>query len=191
WVGTETWTLNDVLTAIARRVNRFLEETGQIVTFAQLPVTAGDGRIDLLKDWIDVRRAAWITPESKHNVLWRTSEYVLDSQFNDWNVSPDTPESYSIAVAPLVWLQLAPPPSDIGTLDLFTVDASTISNIFNDYGWVIKFGAMADLLGQEAEARDVERSQYCQQRWNEGIQLSKIMATVLRVMINGQSVQPC
>lgn len=194
WVGTEMFSLDDITQAIYRRVNRFLEETGQIVTNSSLPVTSGDGRVDLGREWVDVRRASWTTPEDAHSVLWRTSEYVLDSQFDDWETSPQAPQSYSVAVAPLIWLQLGPPPSDIGTLDLLTVDAVTdtaVVNVFNDFGWAIKYGAMADLLGQQGEAYDPERSAYGEQRYNEGIQLSKIMTTVLRVMINGQSVQPC
>jgi hypothetical protein len=194
WVGTETFTLDDVLQSIYRRTNRFLEETGQIVTNSQVPVTSGSGRVDIPTEWIDVRRAGWITPEGSHNVLWRTSEYVADSQFNDWNISPDRPEAYSVAVTPSEGLQLIPPPNDIGTLDLIMVNALTTTgalNIFNDFGWVIKWGAIADLLGQEGEAYDPDRSSYAEQRWGEGIQLAKIMSTVLRVDINGRSVQPC
>lgn len=190
--STAMFSITDINNAIAKRVNRFLEETGQIVTRITLPVTPGDGRIEIPNDWIDVRRAGWITPENAHTVLWRVSEYVLDSQFDNWNISPtNVPSAYSVATAPLLWLQVAPPPRDIGTLELLIVDSSNTINIFNDFGWVIKFGAMADLLGQEGEGKDAERSAYCQQRWDEGVQLAKIMTTVLRVMINGQSVQAC
>lgn len=194
WVGTEMFTLDDLTQAVYRRVNQFLEDTGQIVTKQSIAVVPGDGRIDLDLEWIDVRRAGWTTPEGEHSVLWRTSEFILDSQFENWETSPQTPQSYSIATAPLIWLQLAPPPSDIGTLDLLTVNAVTsdaVVNIFNDFGWAIKYGAMADLMGQQGEAYDPERAAYCQQRYAEGVQLSNIMSTVLRIMINGQVVQPC
>lgn len=190
--STSMFSITDINNAIAKRVNRFLEETGQIVTRITMPITAGDGRIEISNDWIDVRRAGWITPANAHTVLWRVSEYILDSQFNDWNISSsNVPSAYSVATAPLLWVQIAPPPSDIGTLELLIVDSSNTINIFNDFGWVIKFGAMADLLGQEGEGRDADRAQYCDQRWDEGIQLAKIMTTVLRVTINGQAVQPC
>lgn len=192
WVGTECFTLADFQNAVYRRVNRFLEETGQIITHSQVSVASGSGRIAIPSDWIDIRRAGWITPEGSNNVLWRTSEYVMDSQFNDWNVSPGRPEVYSLAVTKLLEMQIAPPPDDIGTLDLLTVTSLTtegVLNIFNDFGWVIKWGAIADLLGQDGEARDADRSEYAEQRWNEGIQLAKIMSTVLRAEINGISVQ--
>lgn len=190
--STTMFSITDINNAIAKRVNRFLEETGQIVTRITLPMSSGDGRIEIPNDWIDVRRVGWITPENAHTTLWRVSEYILDSQFNDWNVSPsNVPSAYSVATAPLLWLQVAPPPNDIGTLELLIVDSSNTVNIFNDFWWVIKFGAMADLLGQEGEGKDAERAQHCEQRWDEGIQLAKIMTTVLRVMINGLAVQPC
>jgi hypothetical protein len=193
WVGTEMFSLNDLTQAVYRRVNRFLEETGQIVTRATQVVSAGEGIVELNQNIIDVRRAAWTTIEGVTTTLWRSSEYVADSQFNDWNVSPGTPEAYSLAVRPVTTLQLIPAPIDNGTLDLLTVDTSIVTSvpIFNDFGWVIKWGAMADLLGQEGEANDPERSKYCEQRWAEGVQLAKIMSTVLRTMINGVSVQTC
>lgn len=193
WVGTEMFTLDDLTQAVYRRVNRFLEETGQIVTRATQTVPSGEGIIELASEWIDVRRVAWTTPEGVTTNLWRTSEYVADSQFNDWNVAPGTPEAYSVAVRPIRVLQLIPPPIDNGTLDILTVDSSIVTSVpvFNDFGWVVKWGAMADLLGQEGEANDPERSRYCEQRWAEGIQLAKIMSTVLRTMINGVSVQTC
>lgn len=194
WVGTEMFSLDDVYQAIYRRVNRFLEETGQIVTASQVSVTSGSGRIPIPTEWIDVRRAGWTTPEGSHNVLWRTSEYVADSQFSDWNTSPERPEAYSLAVSPQISVQLIPPPSDIGTLELITVNTLTTAgalNIFNDFGWVVKWGAVSDLLGQDGEAQDTERSQYGLQRWDEGIQLAKILSTVLRAEINGRTVQPC
>lgn len=194
WVGTESFSLDDVQQAVVRRVNRFLEDTGQIVTQSQVAVAPGNGIVDIPTEWIDVRRASWITPEGDHNVLWRTSEYVADSQFNDWNISPGKPESYSVAVVPQIRLQLLPSPDDIGTLDLLMVNALTVTgalNIFNDFGWVIKWGAIADLLGQDGEARDAERAQYAEQRYQEGVQLAKIMSTVLRGEINGQVIQSC
>lgn len=194
WVGTESFSLDDIQQAVVRRVNRFLEDTGQIVTQSQVVVSPGSGIVDIPTEWIDVRRAGWITPESGHSVLWRTSEYVADSQFNDWNVSPGKPETYSVAVVPQIRLQLLPAPDDLGTLDLLMVNALTVTgalNIFNDFGWVIKWGAIADLLGQDGEARDAERAQYAEQRYQEGVQLAKIMTTVLRGEINGQVIQSC
>lgn len=194
WVGTESFSLDDVQQSVVRRVNRFLEDTGQIVTQSQVAVTPSNGIVDVPTEWIDVRRAGWITPEDVHNVLWRTSEYVADSQFNDWNISPGKPEAYSVAVVPQIRLQLLPAPDDVGTLDLLMVNALTVTgalNIFNDFGWAIKWGAIADLLGQDGEARDAERAQYAEQRYQEGVQLAKIMSTVLRGEINGQVIQSC
>lgn len=194
WMGTESFSLDDVQQAVVRRVNRFLDDTGQIVLQSQVAVTPGNGIVDIPTEWIDVRRAGWITPENAHNVLWRTSEYIADSQANDWNVSTGKPGAFSVAVVPLIRLQLLPAPDDIGTLDLLMVNAVTATgalNIFNDFAWVIKWGAISDLLGQDGEARDAERAQYAEQRYGEGVQLAKIMTTVLRGEINGQVIQPC
>lgn len=47
-----------------------------------------------------------------------------------------------------------------------------IPNIFYPY---IKYGVMADMLSKEGEAQDVKRAQYCEQRFNEGVELAKMM----------------
>ncbi len=47
-----------------------------------------------------------------------------------------------------------------------------IPNIFYPY---VKYGVMADMLGKEGEGQDVGRAKYCEERFQEGIELAKMM----------------
>ncbi len=96
------------------------------------------------------------------------------------------------AAIPSLWLRdditplsitVDPPPAAAGSLNLITLNvgatltpatSATILGIPNDLCWVIKWGALADLLGREGPGLDTERAQYCESRWREGIQLARI-----------------
>jgi hypothetical protein len=41
----------------------------------------------------------------------------------------------------------------------------------DDWSWVLKFGMMADLLRAEGEAQDLQRAEYCEKRFEEGLKL--------------------
>jgi len=58
----------------------------------------------------------------------------------------------------------------------------------DDWMWVLKFGALADILSKEEEGRDVARAQYCRQRYNEGLELMMTMPWLTQALINGVAV---
>jgi hypothetical protein len=101
--------------------------------------------------------------------------------------------------APPLQLQLAPPPSISGQLDLLTVNASpaldpavsaTILGIPDDLTPAIKWGALADLLGIDGQARDSTRSQFCESRYQQYVQLTRLLSSVIHAEINGLTVIP-
>ena len=72
-------------------------------------------------------------------------------------------------------LQIVPPLSDRGILDLVYVPRGTVLNplvpvalgIPDDWSWVVTFGALADVLSKDGLANDPARASYCQQRWEQ------------------------
>jgi hypothetical protein len=52
----------------------------------------------------------------------------------------------------------------------------------------LRFGALADLLGQDGPGRDVPRATYAQQRYLEGVQLGTGQPALQGVAINGMGV---
>jgi hypothetical protein len=63
-------------------------------------------------------------------------------------------------------------------------------NVPNDFAWIIKWGALADLLGRDGPAFDPSRSAYCQERWTSGIDLVRLSTTVMTAYIDGVQIQP-
>ncbi len=197
WTGTSMFSLEDLTRALQRRRDQFLGETGIVLSqYAPSAPPTPVGRVALDDAYLDVRRAAWKTLAGAYNVLWREDEANFNAYMPGWNVNPDAPLAYSMIATPTWQMQLAPIPADKGTLDLLAVlageelDPATgvLLGVPDDFEWVVKFGALADLLSFDGPARDPFRAQYCEARWKEGVQLARIWSTVIHAEIQGQTV---
>lgn len=198
WTGSEQFNLAQVSNAIQRRRDQFLRETGAVVTRSETAyATPSGGRVALDEAVLQVRRAAW-RPDATMLLLplLRTDEWATNHYRPTWTTATSVPQSYSVTVTPPLTLQIVSPPDGGGTLDIVSVNAgaalvSAVSSsleVPNDWAWVIKWGALADLLLGDGLALDVPRGTYCEQRWTQGLDLAKRAAVVLAARINGS---PC
>lgn len=197
WIGSEQFTLDDIVGAIQRRRDQFLSETGSVLTRAIMNAPSTPvGRIPLDDTVIDVRRCAWVDsgPPVATTPLFRADEYQLNAGMNGWGVNQDTPSVYSTIVSPPLTIQLGAVPLNAGQLDLLTVNSgasldpktgATILGIPDDFAWVVKWGALADLLGMDGMARDPDRASYCEERWKQGCELAHINPTIVNGEIQG------
>lgn len=192
WSGTGMFDLSDVTRALQQRRDQFLAETGVVVT-RSTPSAGGtpSSRIALDDGIIDLRRVAW-SRDSDSEVfhLWREDEHSISAFDQSWLTAANPPIAYSVSATPPITLQLMPPASVAGTLDLLSVDAGAaldpsagvVLGIPDDLTWAVKWGAMADLLGHEGEARD-PRAAFCEQRFRAGVEVAKAMATIVHADI--------
>lgn len=196
YVGTDMFSLVDFTNAIQNRRDQFLEETGMVLSVATSNWPApGQGRAPLADTTIDVRRVAWFSGISqKWATVWRSSEFGARAFSPNWATSTaDPPVEFSVAAEPPVTLQLIPPPANPGQVQLLTLNAGATLNptvgvllgIPDNFAWVVKWGALADILGKEGQAQDLPRAKYCEQRWREGIQIARIHTSVVNTLLNG------
>lgn len=202
WSGTQMFTYNDLANAVQNRLNQFLSDTGIVVNRSVVTVSSPPiGREQLVDTVIDVRRAAWLgaSPNNYYAPLWREDERTLTAANPSWSVNAATPEVYSVMAPPPLQLQLAPPPVSSGQLELLTVDAvaltpaatATVLGIPDDLTPAIKWGALADLLGLDGIARDPARAQFAEQRYQQYVQLARMLPVVIHAEINGVPLLPC
>lgn len=197
WTGTDQFTLLQLTEAIQRRRDQFLRETGQVVTRQEIDYADGN-RITFDESILIVRRALW-TPEDTHlpAVLTRTDEWAADNFRPSWKASPAAPFAYSTTATPPLAMQIIPPTALGGTLDLISINKGAVIdplvsaplNIPDDWTWVIKWGALADLLQGDGLALDPQRAQYCESRWQQGIDLAKAQSVVLDAYFGTRAVQ--
>jgi hypothetical protein len=182
WSGTEQFTLLDMTDALQRRRNQFLAETSCVVTRStQASAAAPIVRNDLPDTTIGTNRVAWITPGGTYYTLWREDEWALTTFYNSWPSAYESPSAYSASAVPPITIQVAPAPTVTGTLELLTVSApanlnpaaGVLMNIPDDFCWVVKWGALADLLSKDGPAMDPSRAAYCEQRYQSGVDLAR------------------
>lgn len=199
WTGTEMFTLQDLVEAIQRRRDQFLIDTGCTLQQYTLPITASPvARFQLSPAVIDVRRISFQNFDSRYFQMVREDEFALASWLPLWDRAARLqPKAWSISVTPPFQLQLAPAPQTIGILQMLVVATGpaldpaigVVLGIPDDLTWIVKWGALADLLGKDSPARDPVRANYCEQRYTAGVEIARLYATVLNAQVNGRQVR--
>jgi hypothetical protein len=201
WTGSEMFTLGELTAAFTRRRDRYLADTGCVVTRSTTSTTALDPVIALDEDVIAVRRAAWASSFSYYYSLFPSDSEVYGLS-PSWVQTPGAPSSYTIAAEQNLFLRLQPTPSDNGTLDLITVNngivldptansnSGTSIGMPNDLGWGPRFGALAELLGKDGPARDSARAQFCASLYDFAVEIGRNAPAVLSVRINDAALYP-
>ena len=157
-------------------------------------------RVPLDDAIIDVRRVVWRNAALANFHLWRDDEWAFSTGLgNNWMTNTGTPGYYSIAATRPVELQVAYPPLDVGTLELITTNAgaalnpatsATILGIPDNFSWVIKWGALADLTVPGGQAEDSLRHKFCESRWRLGVETARMITVIAAAQINGVHVEP-
>jgi len=185
WAGTDMFTMEQIV----------LVYTGVEQEFDNSAFTVlGSGRFEFPEGWMDIRRLEWVDLDGIRTHLWRSDEWSRDSLDVGWALNSDpTPTQFSIILTNPLRIQLMPAPALPGTMERIvtktgvTLDAITnpLIGVPDDWTWAVKWGAMADLLGMENQARDPARAAYCESRYAMGVELCMKAPTVLHALING------
>jgi hypothetical protein len=194
WGGTAQFVMADLEDALERRRNQFLADTGMVLThstIASAPPPAG--RVALTDTMIDVRRACWKDASDVYHYLWREDEFALNAYSRTWALDATTPYAYSVMGPPPVQLQLAAVPLDAGTLDLISVNtgaaldvtSGVVLGIPDDWTWVVKWGALADILGKDGPAFDPIRASYCEKQYRSGVELAREQGCIIQAQLQG------
>ncbi len=196
WSGTDQFTLEQVINAVQRRRDLFLQETGAVLTRTTTALTPpASGRIPLDASVMTVRRAGWRpTVTQSFKPLMRSDEWATTHYTPAWTRQTSRPpSSYSVSVTPPLTMQLIPAGAgNAGTLDLLSVSRGTSIQdplvevslgVPNDWAWVIEYGALADLLQGDGLALDPARAKYCEDHWDQGIAMAKKAPVVLNAGI--------
>lgn len=200
WTGSNQFRLSDIYGALTRRGNEVLTKTG--CTISQAFVTANLVRRTVLPDTtLDIRRVGWEAlpygpaPNIPPNV-------IPLRQSDTWELRSFNPNYIQNAGGnPSQWIQSSePPPSfDVDTIppvdgqyDVLTVNSGPVSNatsaqtlnIPDDWTWLVKWGALADLLSKEANAKDAPRAMFCQQIFERGCAILENAPAALSLTLN-------
>lgn len=124
----------------------------------------------------------WIWDGKIYPALQRSDATPYDQVSNTWTVTNGIPQAYSIVTQPTLTIDLMPPPSENGSMQcIYTDIGSELSNtglspvLPDDLHLYLKWGTMARMLNADGPAKDLERAEYCKARFEEGIEIARMM----------------
>lgn len=160
--------------------------------FDQLP-----GNIDSFAGLFDSLGMGIVVSNGTYTVLFRDDEWGMSSWQPAWTLTRTIPITYSVFLTPPVSLQLAPIPADKGLLELISVQtgaalnpaAGVVMGVPDDFCWAVKWGAMADVLGQAAEDTDLTRESFCRHLYQAGVEAAIKFPSLLMSYVNDEVMQ--
>jgi hypothetical protein len=193
WTGSLQFSQADLTAALQRRRDELIAESG--CTISRFQMNANSQRLMLPNNVIDLRRIAFLDAATcLWTVLFETDQWGLHSFDNGYlQQPPGTPTMYSMSTEPWITFDTDVHPSpgvyEILTIEGLTASPSTQLNIPDDWTWVLKWGALSDLLGRESVAKDMLRQKYAEGRYRQGMALLKAAPAVLQTQFNGQQIE--
>jgi hypothetical protein len=162
-----------------------------------IPLTPNTIRTELDDQIIDVERVRYIPATGIPNTLYRDD--TVSQEFYEaplYQLQPGTPQTFSLSSEPPLSWQVDVPPNQPGTYEAIVLQSGapfnpptpTLIGIWDDWTWVLIWGALADLLGQESEATDRERSAYALKRYQDGLQLMLKSPWIMLGKVNNVAV---
>lgn len=199
WTGTPQFQITDLSQALQRRRDAILQATacnvGPFSNSFSLP--PGNQRVYLpdfpSQSILDIRRVRFIPTIGPPSTLYREDGLAIEYFENDFTTSnQSTPFAWDVLAGPPLALTFDAAPAVPNTLDILAMISGGLINpvtpspllIPDDWNWVLKYGMLSDLLRKESESVDLERADYCEKRFQEGIQLMLSQPWLLQARIN-------
>ena len=195
WTGSAQFQLSDLTGAIQRRRDETLNNTGCQISRSLVAATAG--RTYLPDNLIDLRRVAYIPAAPGTPITLASTDIRAKYAYNPlWTVSTQTIGTYMQSTQPPLSFDVDYPPAPGGQYEVLTVNAGSavtgvpveLLGIPDDWAWVVKYGALADLLNRESNSKDAQRAAYCNVRYQMGLKLLQFAPALLGARINNVPV---
>jgi hypothetical protein len=115
-------------------------------------------------------------------VLTQVDTWELDNGLENWGTDTGTPYAWHETTLPQQQIAVAPTPDDVGQIGLLyvalakTLDGTGIAlTVPDDWAPYIVWGVLSELLNSDGDSYDPVRAAYCERRFNEGIELARLV----------------
>lgn len=127
-------------------------------------------------------------------LLTREDALSFQSFEPDYLQTVGYPQSWAVASEPPLSFDVDLAPNTPGYFEMLALNAGPtfapptplLLGVPDDWAWVPMYGALADVLGQEAESTDRQRAAYCLSRYTEGLAMMKQSNWLLQTLIDGR-----
>lgn len=190
--------------ALQRRRDEIIQLTAANVVNSSVAAVPNIRRTNLPDTVLEVFRNRYVPTDTTiaPTTLWRDDDlafsyYEPGYLQNESKIGqqPLLPQAYSLITGPPLAFDVNVTPPAAGVYDLLNlksgvplVNGPTVLGLPNDWCWVDKWGALADMLGQESECTDIPRAKYCLDRYTEGVKQMAAAPWLLMGALNGVAV---
>ncbi|MHB1952125.1 MAG: hypothetical protein ACYCOU_00130 [Sulfobacillus sp.] len=197
WTGSSQYNLGMISAALQYRRDELLLQSAANPVNLLLPSPLLSQRTFLPDSTLDVFRIRWIAEDSSMPYVLGREDISTANAFQPWAaVQPGAPDSWLITANPPLSFDCSCPPNQPGTWDTilsfagasFAPPATTLVGIPDDWTPALVYGALADVLANSPEGRDIARAKYCLARYE---QLKKAMLSLpwlIEAAVNGIEV---
>jgi len=173
----------EIIDCLNRVQQDFMLQTGMILTRTTITASANVPLYDTPADSIRPRRIAWTDQsDSLTRTLTEADTWELDNGLPTWNQDTGIPLVWYESNLPQQQFGVSPTPINNGTIDFLyqaltaTLDGSGILlTVPDDWSPYIVWGTLGELLSSDGQGFDPVRARYCSQRYEEGIELARIV----------------
>jgi len=194
WDDSLLWSHDEILELLKQRQAKFLLLTGCTMSRTTIGGTPHVYRFSLPGDTALLRYVYWksVGIANLHASRWYTElvrgdSFQADHGDSDWaSDAQSRPTLYMDAEVPTLQVQIAPPASALGVLELVYVPmGATLGTVLSGAGTAlsvpqecapaIKYGVLADMLLKLGRAQDQHRAQAALERWEEGVEATRLL----------------
>jgi hypothetical protein len=196
WSGTSQFSISDLSGALQRRRDEIIQMTGcNLAALPPIASTPNTRRTAFPDTVLEPRRARFVPDSGSGNpiTLNREDNLAWDGFAPTHVQVSGTPGNWGVIAGPPLSMDVDIAPNVAGYFDVlalqsglsFNPPAATLLGIPDDWSWVAKWGALADLLGRDSEATDRPRADYCLGRYMDGLKIMQASNWLLLATING------
>lgn len=197
WTGTSQFSLADLQFALQRRRDEVIQISGcNLTQLPLLPSAANQRRTYFPDSTLEPVRARFLPTGGDPITLCREDTLQFDAFEPGYLQSNALPQSWSVITEPPLAMDTDTAPSVAGNYDVISIQsgptfappAATLLGVPDDWSWVAKWGALADLLNRDSEATDHFRGDYCLKRYMDGLKIMQRSNWLVSATVNGLPV---
>lgn len=187
--------VTSILQSIQRARNQFVIDARFPYSVLTAPASpSSQGVVQFTQSAVYVHRAGWQDSfTGTWTNLWREDAWSIDKADPNWTLEPGSPAVYSESELSPLQLQVAPPPLNVGSMELLGVPSMLIDltnpnatfNVPDEWVHAVKYAALQDIFSAESQNKDPLRAQYAQMRYQQSIDFCKNARSIMRLLING------
>jgi len=197
WTGTSQFSLADLQYALQRRRDEVIQAVAcNIDELPKLPSTPNVRRTFFPDSTLEPIRTRFVPDSGSATTLSREDTIAFDAFESQHLQQNQTPSAWSVITGPPLAMDVDTAPNVAGVYDVlylrsgltFNPPAATLMGLPDDWTWIAKWGALADLLSRDSEATDRDRADYCLNRFMQGLKIMQASNWLVSATINGVPV---